>query len=55
MDPSTHNGATLAGLRGVVVKSHGGTDVKGFVAAIHVAVEEAKLKLPERILAAISS
>lgn len=54
MDPNRHNGATLAGLRGVVVKSHGGTNIDGFLSAIHVAVEEAKLKLPERILSAIS-
>jgi len=54
MDPSRHNGATLAGLRGVVIKSHGGTNIEGFISAIHVAVEEAKLQLPERILAAVS-
>ena len=53
LDPRAYNGATLAGLRGVVIKSHGGADNIGFLAAIQVAAKEAKLQLPERILAAI--
>ena len=53
LDPRAYNGATLAGLRGVVIKSHGGTDSVGFLAAIQVAAKEAKLQLPERILTAI--
>jgi phosphate acyltransferase len=42
VDPSQHNGATLLGLRGIVVKSHGGTDVVGFANAIERAYEEAR-------------
>ena len=42
MDPSQHNGATLLGLRGIVVKSHGGADVAGFATAIERAYEEAR-------------
>ena len=53
LDPRVFNGATLAGLRGVVIKSHGGTDSIGFLAAIQVAAKEAKLQLPERISKAI--
>ena len=53
LDPRAYNGATLAGLQGVVIKSHGGTDSIGFLAAIQVAAKEAKLQLPERILTAI--
>ena len=53
LDPREYNGATLAGLRGVVIKSHGGTDAIGFAAAIRVASNEAKRQLPERISAAI--
>ena len=34
LDPRAHNGATLIGLNGVVVKSHGGTDSFGFKHAI---------------------
>ena len=49
LDPREYNGATLTGLRGVVVKSHGGADAVSFLAAIKVAAEEARLNLPERI------
>ena len=42
MDPSQHNGATLLGLRGIVVKSHGDADVVGFATAIERAYEEAR-------------
>ena len=54
LDPRNYNGATLAGLRGVVIKSHGGADVVSFLAAIRVASKEAKRQLPERISEAIS-
>ncbi len=53
VDPSQHNGATLLGLRGIVVKSHGGTDVAGFANAIERAYEEARhdliAELTERV------
>ncbi len=39
MDPRKHNGGVFAGLNGVVVKSHGGTDALGFATAIDVAIE----------------
>jgi glycerol-3-phosphate acyltransferase PlsX len=38
-DPSGVNGGPLLGLNGVVVKSHGGTDAKGFANAIKVAYD----------------
>ena len=37
LDPKNHNGAMLAGLNGIVVKSHGGADAKSFCNAIKVA------------------
>lgn len=37
MDPRKVNGAVFAGLNGIVVKSHGGTDGVGFAQAISVA------------------
>ncbi|MFN3371827.1 MAG: phosphate acyltransferase PlsX [Sphingomonadaceae bacterium] len=37
LDPNNHNGAVFLGLNGVVVKSHGGADVRGFANAIGVA------------------
>jgi glycerol-3-phosphate acyltransferase PlsX len=39
MDPRRYNGAILLGLNGVVVKSHGGTDAKGFAHAVDVAMD----------------
>ncbi len=39
MDPREVNGAVFLGLRGVVVKSHGGTDAFGFERAIGVAAD----------------
>ena len=38
-DPRHYNGAMFLGLRGICVKSHGGTDAKGFGNAIGVAVD----------------
>lgn len=37
LDPNNHNGAVFLGLNGVVVKSHGAADTKGFANAICVA------------------
>ncbi len=37
LDPNNHNGAVFLGLNGVVVKSHGGADTRGFANAICVA------------------
>lgn len=49
IDPRLYNGATLVGLRGVVVKSHGGTDVLGFTNAIQKAYTEVQQDVLERI------
>jgi glycerol-3-phosphate acyltransferase PlsX len=40
VDPRRYNGATLVGLKGVVVKSHGGADVLGFRHALEKAYAE---------------
>lgn len=42
VDHRRYNGATLLGLRGIVVKSHGAADAFGFEFAIARAVEEAR-------------
>ena len=42
MDPGAVNGGPLLGLNGIVVKSHGGADAKGYAAAIRVAVDLAR-------------
>jgi glycerol-3-phosphate acyltransferase PlsX len=48
-DPRRYNGATLVGLRGIVVKSHGGADAVAFENAIHIAEHEIRAKVIERI------
>ena len=49
LDPRRYNGASFLGLRGIVVKSHGGADDVAFNNAIHVAVEEARSGVLHRI------
>ncbi len=39
MDPRSYNGASLIGLKGLCIKSHGGTDGVGFANAIGVAAD----------------
>lgn len=48
-DPRRYNGASLLGLRGIVVKSHGGADTYSFGHAIDEAVLEVRKGVPERI------
>jgi glycerol-3-phosphate acyltransferase PlsX len=49
IDPRRYNGAAMVGLNGIVIKSHGGTDLFGFQRAIEVAVSEARSDVPARI------
>lgn len=49
VDPRRYNGATLLGLRGVVVKSHGSADRLAFEHAIDVASEEVRNNVLKRI------
>jgi len=49
LDPRRYNGASLVGLNGIVIKSHGGTDAEGFQNAIHVAVREVEDQVPQLI------
>ena len=42
IDPSAINGGPLLGLNGIVVKSHGGANAKGFGNAIRIAVDLAR-------------
>ena len=49
LDPSSVNGGPLLGLNGIVVKSHGGADAKGFANAIKVAVELAQSRYAAEI------
>lgn len=49
MAPARHNGASLLGLQGIVVKSHGSASVQAFQSAIQRAVVETRENLPERL------
>src|SRR5471030_3098169 len=49
MDPRRYNGATMVGFKGIVIKSHGGTDMFGFQRAIEAAVLEARNDVTARI------
>ncbi|MCB5187453.1 phosphate acyltransferase PlsX [Methylobacillus caricis] len=49
LDPRRYNGATFLGLRGVVVKSHGGADSLAFQYAITAASEESRSGVLGRI------
>jgi glycerol-3-phosphate acyltransferase PlsX len=49
LDPRRYNGASMIGLNGIVIKSHGGTDLFGFQRAIEVAVLEARNDVTARI------
>jgi len=49
LDPRKSNGGVLLGLRGVVVKSHGGTDAEGFAYAVDVGYEMVRYDLLTKI------
>ena len=49
LDPRRYNGASFLGLRGIVVKSHGGADSFAFLHAIHTAIEESRNGVLSRI------
>ncbi|GMQ96333.1 MAG: phosphate acyltransferase PlsX [Gammaproteobacteria bacterium] len=48
-DPRRYNGASLLGLQGIVIKSHGGADKLAFRYAIEIAMLEVSNNVPERI------
>ena len=49
IDPRRYNGASLLGLRGIAIKSHGSADALAFENAINVAALEVQKAVPERI------
>jgi len=49
LDPRRYNGASMVGLKGVVIKSHGGADRVSFANAVRVAVTEARNGVPAQI------
>lgn len=58
LDHRQYNGATLVGLTGTVIKSHGSADTVAFTYAIEEAISEVRNAVPQRIsseLAALSA
>jgi glycerol-3-phosphate acyltransferase PlsX len=59
VDPRKHNGASLVGLRGLVIKSHGGADVVAFETAIQLAELEIQQdvirKISDKVAAALEN
>ncbi len=49
INPSRYNGASLLGLKGIVIKSHGGADEEAFANAIKVAMLEVEKAVPDKI------
>lgn len=49
VDPRRYNGASFVGLKGIVIKSHGGADETAFATAIDTAVLELKKGVPTDI------
>ncbi|MGO2132226.1 MAG: phosphate acyltransferase PlsX [Halomonas sp.] len=49
LDPVRYNGASLLGIRGIVVKSHGSADAAGFHYAVARAAQEVRRDLPRRL------
>jgi glycerol-3-phosphate acyltransferase PlsX len=48
-DPRTYNGASMVGLSGIVIKSHGRADEVSFANALRVALIEARKGVPSQI------
>lgn len=49
IDPRLYNGASFLGLRGLVIKSHGGADVLAFKTAIQLAEKEVEKDVAQKI------
>ncbi|MEM1106591.1 MAG: phosphate acyltransferase PlsX [Pseudomonadota bacterium] len=54
MDPSNVNGGVLLGLNGISVKSHGGTDAKGFATALGLAADLAQSDFKAEVAGALA-
>ena len=55
LDPNKSNGGVLLGLKGVVVKSHGGTSAEGFAYAVDVGYEMVRCDLLTKISALVQA
>ncbi|MGP9435019.1 phosphate acyltransferase PlsX [Ewingella sp. AOP8-B2-18] len=55
LNPDQYNGACLVGLRGIVIKSHGGANQRAFAVAIEQAVQAVQRQVPHRIAARLEA
>ena len=55
LDPRHYNGASLLGLNGIVIKSHGSADVSSYLNAIRIASLEVEKDVPQRISSVIEN
>ena len=55
LDPRRYNGASMVGLNGIVIKSHGGADAFAFRHAIETAATEAERGVPSQIAARLAA
>ena len=55
LDPNKSNGGVLLGLKGVVVKSHGGINAEGFAYAVDVGYEMVRCDLLTKISALVQA
>jgi glycerol-3-phosphate acyltransferase PlsX len=53
IDPRLYNGASFLGLRGLVIKSHGGADALAFRTAIELACQEVEHNVLQKISAQV--
>lgn len=49
IDPRSYNGASMLGLQGIVIKSHGSADIFAFANAIEIALLEVRKSVPQHI------
>lgn len=55
LDPRRYNGASMVGLNGIVIKSHGGADEFAFRHAVLMALTEAERGVPSQIAAELAA
>jgi glycerol-3-phosphate acyltransferase PlsX len=54
MDPRNSNGGVFLGLKGIVIKSHGGADPEGFAAAVDIGYDMVRYDLQEKIVQSLA-
>jgi glycerol-3-phosphate acyltransferase PlsX len=55
IDPSSVNGGVLLGLNGIVVKSHGGADMRGVASAVQMAADLARAPFRDEVAETVAA